>query len=53
MVCNQCGGKIKETNDTLTCTKCGRTKEKQAIEENDKIIDMDDNTKNLNILTEA
>lgn len=48
--CSECNGEVIKKDGKLVCIKCGRTVEMNKSTEETKTIDLNDNTKNLNVL---
>jgi len=50
--CSECGGEIQQIGKLLKCTKCKREKTITPKEQQFNEVDMNDRTKNLDILME-
>jgi exosome complex RNA-binding protein Csl4 len=50
--CSECGGELVKIGRLLKCTKCGREKYYKKEKSNIKEVDMNDKTKDMDILME-
>ena len=52
-ICSVCQSSLQDLGDTIKCLGCGRTKTKRPQDEKSiHEIDMDDNTKNMDVILE-
>lgn len=50
--CSECGGELQRIGKLLRCTKCKREKTMQSKEQRFNEVDMNDETKDMDVLME-